>query len=70
MTSTGSLSAVWMFAGTVLVMFGTVSEVLGGVIFPIPIALNEMVLAIWLILKGFDRTEMSADRDRRFAMSS
>lgn len=55
----GFASAAWMLAGTVLFMFDAFSgswESAMEVIFVIPIPLNEIALAFWLILKGFDRS--------------
>jgi hypothetical protein len=62
----GFVAAAWLLAGVVLVMFdafsGTSTSLVEG-IFATPIAVNEMVLALWLIVKGFDRTAVSAEAD-------
>jgi hypothetical protein len=52
----GFLAAVLLFVGIVLVMVELNTGPLGNVwelIFAAPIAVNEMVLALWLIIKGF-----------------
>ena len=62
----GFVAAAWMLAGTVLVMFDAFSGTsasLVEIIFATPLAANEMVLALWLIVKGFDRSAVSAEED-------
>ena len=53
----GFLATVWMLTGVVLVLLDTfsgASEALVESIVVIPLAVNEMALAGWLILKGFN----------------
>ncbi len=53
----GFIAAALMLIGTVLIMVGIfagISEVGLNLIFAMPIAVQEMVLAAWLILKGFN----------------
>lgn len=61
----GFASAAWMLLGTVLVMFDTfsgTSESTVEAIFVLPLPLNELTLAFWLIFKGFnDRSPDTAD---------
>ena len=49
----GFIGGVLLLASAIIEMFGTA---LGGwqAIFTAPIGVNEMVLAVWLIIKGFD----------------
>jgi len=63
----GFLAAAWMLVGTVFVVLNTGSDdpgTLAEVIVVTPIAVNEMVLAVWLIAKGFDRTAAPPEADR------
>jgi len=56
--SWGFVAAAWMLVGTVLVMldaFSGTSALTVEIIFATPLAVNEMVLALWLIVRGFDR---------------
>jgi amino acid permease len=48
----GLIGAVLYLVAPLLTMFGVVSEILMA-----PLALQEMVLAVWLIVKGFNLTE-------------
>ena len=53
----GFLAAMWMLTGVVLVLLDTfsgASDALVEGIVVIPLAVNEMALAGWLILKGFN----------------
>jgi hypothetical protein len=59
----GFIAAALLLAGSVLIMvdvFAGTSELGLELIFALPIAVNEMVLAIWLIVKGFDPTAITA----------
>lgn len=52
--------SIWGFIGGVLLLASALLEMFGNAlggwqaIFTIPIGVNEMVLAVWLIIKGFD----------------
>ena len=52
--------SIWGFIGGVLLLASAILEMFGQAlgwwqaVFTIPIGVNEMVLAIWLIIKGFD----------------
>jgi hypothetical protein len=57
----GLIGAVLLLAGALVLIFGLTSEtsLLATLIF-IPIAVNEMVLAIWLIAKGFNSAAIAS----------
>ncbi|MFC5448648.1 DUF4386 domain-containing protein [Paenibacillus aestuarii] len=51
----GMTGAVLVFVCALLVMFGVIEQVsTWGGILALPVAVNEMTLAIWLIVKGFN----------------
>jgi hypothetical protein len=53
----GVVAAALLLAGSVLIMaglFAGIPESLLNLVFAAPIAVNEMVLAVWLIAKGFN----------------
>ncbi|WP_088067482.1 DUF4386 domain-containing protein [Gottfriedia luciferensis] len=51
----GMSGALLVFICALLVMFGAIDQisVIGGIM-ALPVAANEMILALWLIIKGFD----------------
>lgn len=57
----GMTGAVLIFVGAILEMFGIISP-LGGeiIVVALPIALYEMILAVWLIVKGFNLENQGA----------
>lgn len=69
----GFASAAWMLIGVVLIMFEAFTGTSEGVVeavFVLPLPLNEITLALWLIVKGFndvpritvaEPTDLSAD---------
>lgn len=68
--------AIWGFAGGLLLLVRTMLEMYGQEFSPViegilaaPIGLNEMVLAIWLIAKGFDVATPNGDVGRRSVMA-
>ena len=62
--------SVWGIIGVVLLMVAAVPIIFdviepsspGQIVLAIPIAVQEMVLAVWLIVKGFDRAALSIPR--------
>ncbi|MDH3294042.1 MAG: DUF4386 domain-containing protein [Acidimicrobiia bacterium] len=59
----GLLAAAWMLVGTVLIVFDTfsgTSESVLQAVFVIPLPLNEIALALWLIVKGFDQDTLAS----------
>ncbi len=68
----GFAAAAWMLLGTVMIMFDAFSGTSGGAVeavFVVPLPLNEIALALWLIVKGFDRSARRS-RDREGAERS
>ena len=60
----GFLAAALLLAGTVLQMLEVqiIPQSMFELVFAVPIAANEMVLAGWLIVKGFNRSAIAAAR--------
>ena len=51
----GLLGAVLVFALSILIMFGITTQLsVWGVLMAMPVAVYEMILAVWLITKGFN----------------
>lgn len=65
----GMTGATLVFIAGVLEMFGVFPQVsVWGAILSLPVFANEMILAVWLIVKGFNEsalTSMSEQRERR-----
>lgn len=57
----GMTGAVLIFLCAILVMFGVIEQVsVWGAIFAIPVAANEMTLAVWLIVKGLNESALAS----------
>jgi hypothetical protein len=62
----GMTGATLVFICALLVMFGVIQQIsVWGAILALPVAANEMILAVWLIVKGFNESahaSMSASK--------
>ncbi|WP_219836196.1 DUF4386 domain-containing protein [Paenibacillus sp. R14(2021)] len=57
----GMTGSVLIFLCALLVMFGVIEQVsVWGAIFAIPVAANEMIVAVWLIVKGFNESALAS----------
>jgi hypothetical protein len=55
----GMTGATLVFLCALLVMFGVIQQVSAwGAVLALPVAANEMILAVWLIVKGFNLSEV------------
>ena len=59
----GIIGVVLLMVATVLIIFDVIDPSSAGqIVLAIPIAVQEMVLAVWLIVKGFNRAALAAPR--------
>lgn len=57
----GMTGATLVFINALLVMFGVIQQVsVWGAILALPVAANEMILAVWLIFKGFNESALAS----------
>ena len=57
----GMTGATLVFTCALLVMFGVFPQIsFWGAIFAIPVAANEMILAVWLLVKGFNESVIAS----------
>ncbi|MGM0919950.1 MAG: DUF4386 domain-containing protein [Bacillota bacterium] len=57
----GMTGATLVFISALLVMFGVIQQVsVWGAILALPVAANEMILAVWLIVKGFNESALAS----------
>ncbi|WP_419887575.1 DUF4386 domain-containing protein [Neobacillus niacini] len=68
----GMTGATCVFVCSLFVMFGVFPQIsFWGAVLAVPVAANEMILAVWLIVKGFNEnaiTTLSAKSERKAAI--
>ncbi|MED4227771.1 DUF4386 domain-containing protein [Neobacillus cucumis] len=64
----GITGAVLVFIAALLEMFGVIQQVsVWGGILALPVAANEMILAVWLIAKGFNESALASMSEKKKA---
>lgn len=64
----GMTGATCVFACALFVMFGVFPQIsFWGAILAVPVAANEMILAVWLLIKGFNKTAIDSLSEMREA---
>ena len=62
----GMTGATLVFIAALLEMFGVIQQVsVWGAILSLPVAANEMILAVWLIVKGFNESALATISSKR-----
>lgn len=60
-SSLGITGAIVVFIYALLVMFGVIEQIsVWGAIMALPVAANEIILAVWLIVKGFNESALAS----------
>ncbi len=60
-SSLGITGAIVVFIYALLVMFGVIQQIsVLGAIMALPVAVNEIILAVWLIVKGFNESALAS----------
>jgi len=64
----GMTGASLVFIAALLEMFGVISQIsVWGVMLALPVAANEMILAVWLIIKGFNSTAFRFNNNKQIS---
>ncbi len=64
----GMTGATFVFVCALFVMFGVFPQVsFWGAVLAVPVAANEMILAVWLLIKGFNKTAIDSLSEMREA---
>jgi hypothetical protein len=67
----GMTGAITVFLCSLLVMFGIIEQIsVWGGILALPVAANEMILAVWLLAKGFNESAFASMSSKRRDISS
>lgn len=62
----GMTGATFVFVCALFVMFGVFPQIsFWGAILAVPVAANEMILAVWLLIKGFNETVIDSISEKR-----
>ncbi|MFS0638221.1 DUF4386 domain-containing protein [Mesobacillus foraminis] len=64
----GMTGAIFVFVCALFVMFGVFPQIsFWGAVLAVPVAANEMILAVWLLIKGFNKTAIDSLSEMRKA---
>ncbi|TCN19732.1 DUF4386 domain-containing protein [Mesobacillus foraminis] len=64
----GMTGATFVFVCALFVMFGVFPQIsFWGAVLAVPVAANEMILAVWLLIKGFNKTAIDSLSELREA---
>lgn len=67
----GMTGATCVFICALFVMFGVIEQIsVWGGILALPVAANEMILAVWLLVKGFNESSLATLSEKRKRLDS